>query len=227
MRPNRRAVEALGESAVASRDVAGKTGGTQDFRLLGSLVILTGRPSAFGLVTTMGASCMGWRVEVCPLACFMRSPVLPLTRSSCVRNRIGLGLVPPAHQSRVLKEETSMTKVHHLSALIAVSALLALSACGNNNTQAQAAPVAAPPPPAPAPAPAPAPPPMPAVAPSPTPHLIRQVQTVLRNAGDYHLAVDGRDGPATHLALRRWQHAHNIRPTGIIDSDTLQSMNIQ
>ncbi len=122
-----------------------------------------------------------------------------------------------------------MTKVHQLSALIAVSALLGLSACGNSNTQAQAAPVAAPPPPAPAaaPAPAPPPPPTPMIAPAATPHVIRQVQTVLRNAGDYHLAVDGRDGSGTRLALRRWQHAHNLRPTGTIDSATLQSMNIQ
>lgn len=120
-----------------------------------------------------------------------------------------------------------MTKVHHLSALIAVSAMLALTGCGNSNTQAQAAPAAAPPPPAPAPAPAPAPPPTPMVAPSATPHLIRQVQTVLRNAGDYHLAVDGRDGPGTIKALRRWQHAHGLRPTGTIDAATMQSMNIQ
>lgn len=117
-------------------------------------------------------------------------------------------------------------KVHHLIALIAVSALLALSACGTTKTQAQTAPAAAPPPPAPAPAPAPPPPPTPTVAPAATPHVIRQVQTVLRKAGYYHLAVDGREGSATRLALRKWQHAHHLRPTGTIDSATLKSMNI-
>jgi peptidoglycan hydrolase-like protein with peptidoglycan-binding domain len=119
-----------------------------------------------------------------------------------------------------------MTKVRHLSALVAVGALLALSGCGNSNTEAQAAPAAAPPPPAPAPAPAPPPPAAPMVTPAVTPHVVREVQTVLRNAGDYHLAVDGRDGSQTRLAVRRWQRDHNLRPTGIIDPATLQSMNI-
>jgi peptidoglycan hydrolase-like protein with peptidoglycan-binding domain len=119
-----------------------------------------------------------------------------------------------------------MTKVRHLNALIALSAALALSACGGNssNAQAQAAPPPAAPPPAPAPAPAP--PPAPVMTPAVTPHVVREVQTVLRNAGDYHLTVDGRDGSATRLALRRWQRDHNLRATGIIDPATLQSMNI-
>jgi peptidoglycan hydrolase-like protein with peptidoglycan-binding domain len=119
-----------------------------------------------------------------------------------------------------------MTKVRHLSALVAVSALLGLAACGNGNTEAQAAQAAAPPPPAPAPAPAPPPPATPTVVPAVTPHVVREVQTVLRNAGSYHLTVDGRDGPATRLAVRRWQRDHNLRSTGIIDPATLQSMNI-
>ncbi len=119
-----------------------------------------------------------------------------------------------------------MTTVRHLTTLIAVGALLALSACGGSNTQAAAAPPAAAPPPSPAPAPAPPPPATPVVTPAVTPHVVREVQTVLRNAGDYHLTVDGRDGPATRLAVRRWQRDHNLRSTGIIDPATLQSMNI-
>lgn len=91
-----------------------------------------------------------------------------------------------------------MTKIHHLSALIAVSALLALS----GPAAAQNAPAA-------------------------TPGVISRVQTVLRNSGHYHLTVNGREDSATHLALRRWQHAHNLRETGIIDAATLQSMNIR
>lgn len=118
-----------------------------------------------------------------------------------------------------------MTTVRHLSRLMAFGALLALSACGggnNSNTQAAVAPPEAPPP-------MPAPPPPdtgPTVIPAVTPHVVREVQTVLRNAGDYHLTVDGRDGPKTRLAVRRWQRDHNLRSTGIIDPATLQSMNI-
>jgi peptidoglycan hydrolase-like protein with peptidoglycan-binding domain len=125
-----------------------------------------------------------------------------------------------------------MTTVRHLSRLMALGALLALSAYGGNTNTAQAAdappPPAAPPPPsAAAAAPAPA---MtgggPTVTPAVTPHVVREVQTVLRNAGAHHLTVDGRDGSRTRLFVRRWQHDHNLPATGIIDAATLQSMNI-
>jgi peptidoglycan hydrolase-like protein with peptidoglycan-binding domain len=98
----------------------------------------------------------------------------------------------------VLKEETSLTKIHHLSALIAVSALLALS----GPAAAQNAPAA-------------------------TPGVVRHVQTVLRNAGAYNVTVNGREDSATKVALRRWQRDHGLHPTGIIDSATLQSMHMR
>jgi peptidoglycan hydrolase-like protein with peptidoglycan-binding domain len=100
----------------------------------------------------------------------------------------------------VLKEETSLTKTHHLSALIAVTALLALS--GPAPAAAQNAPAA-------------------------TPGVVRHVQTVLRNAGAYNVTVNGREDSATKVALRRWQRDHGIHPTGIIDTATLQSMHMR
>jgi len=132
-----------------------------------------------------------------------------------------------------------MMKVRHLSTLMALGALVALSACAAGNqgsTQAAAAPAAVPPPapaPAPAPAAAPAPPP-PAAASmgsSTRPHAvspgqIRAVQDVLRRSGQHQLVTDGRQGPATTRAVQRWQRDHGLRPTGIIDPATLQSMNI-
>jgi peptidoglycan hydrolase-like protein with peptidoglycan-binding domain len=117
----------------------------------------------------------------------------------------------------VLKEETSMTTVRHLSTLMALGALLALSA--------EATPAAKAQPTNPAPA-ATGMTGSPTMTPAVTPHIVREVQTFLRNKGDYHLTVDGREGSATRLAVRRWQRDHNLRATGIIDSATLQSMNI-
>jgi len=122
-----------------------------------------------------------------------------------------------------------MMKVRHLSTLMALGALIALSACGGDhegNMQAAAAPAAAAPPPAPAPAPAP-PPPAPTRPHAVSPGQIRAVQDVLRRAGEHQLVTDGRQGPATTRAVQRWQRNHNLRPTGIIDPATLQSMNIQ
>jgi peptidoglycan hydrolase-like protein with peptidoglycan-binding domain len=91
-----------------------------------------------------------------------------------------------------------LTKIHHLSALVAVSALLALS----GPAAAQNAPAA-------------------------TPGVVRHVQTVLRNAGAYNVTVNGREDSATKVALRRWQRDHGLHPTGIIDSATLQSMHMR
>ena len=121
-----------------------------------------------------------------------------------------------------------MMKVRHLSTLMALGALIALSACAGGsqgNTQAAVTPAAAAPPPAPAPAPAPAPP-VPTRPHAVSPGQIRAVQSVLRHAGEHHLAIDGRQGRATTRAVQRWQRDHGLRPTGIIDPATLQSMNI-
>jgi len=126
-----------------------------------------------------------------------------------------------------------MMTVRHLSTLMALGALTALSACAGNegSTQAAATPAAAPPPPAPVaaappPAPAPAPPATPTRPHAVSPGHIRAAQSVLRHAGEYKGAIDGRQGPATTRAVRRWQRDHGLSPTGIIDPATLQSMNI-
>jgi len=59
-----------------------------------------------------------------------------------------------------------------------------------------------------------------------SPAQIRAVQDVLRRSGQHQLVTDGRQGPATTRAVQRWQRDHGLRPTGIIDPATLQSMNI-
>jgi peptidoglycan hydrolase-like protein with peptidoglycan-binding domain len=108
-----------------------------------------------------------------------------------------------------------MKNVRHLGALVALSALVALPA--------EATPAAT----APLPSLALAPTLIQATSPTPTPAQVRAVQGLLRQQGDYHLRVDGKDGGATRRALARWQRAHNLNPTGIIDTATLQAMNIQ
>jgi Putative peptidoglycan binding domain len=122
--------------------------------------------------------------------------VYPISTESVVSRIIH----PPPYSSRVLKEETCLTKIHHLSALIAVTALLALS--GPAPAAAQNAPAA-------------------------TPGVVRHVQTVLRNAGAYNVTVNGREDSATKVALRRWQRDRGIHPTGIVDTATLQSMHMR
>ena len=56
--------------------------------------------------------------------------------------------------------------------------------------------------------------------------MIREVQSTLRQNGDYSGGVDGVWGPMTESGVRKWQQAHNMGPTGEIDVATLQSMNL-
>ena len=108
----------------------------------------------------------------------------------------------------------------HRFGLVAAMALgLGLAACANETP----APAAAPPP-APAPMAQPAPPPPPA--PMKGPQLTQAVQSAL-NANGANLKVDGRMGPKTHAALRSYQRAHHLRPTGRPDPQTLQALGIQ
>jgi len=85
-----------------------------------------------------------------------------------------------------------------------------------------------PPPPAPAPmaapAPAPAPPP-PALPPGLTPaqQRVAQIQTAL-NANGAQLQVDGRMGARTRAALKAYQSAHKLKPTGQPDSATMKAL---
>ena len=57
--------------------------------------------------------------------------------------------------------------------------------------------------------------------------MVRNVQTTLKQNGDYSSQVDGVWGPMTEAGLRKWQQAHNLNANGEIDVATLQSMNIQ
>ena len=86
----------------------------------------------------------------------------------------------------------------------------------------------APPPPAPvpvaAPAPAPSPPAMPANL-TPAQQRIAKIQMAL-NANGAQLDVDGKSGAGTHAALKSYQSAHNLKPTGRPDAATMKSLGI-
>jgi peptidoglycan hydrolase-like protein with peptidoglycan-binding domain len=113
---------------------------------------------------------------------------------------------------------TNMAKpLFGLIAAVAVSTSLA--ACGSNEQQAAATP-----PPA-VQTPQPAPPPTPPQPMSPQ-QRIEAVQTAL-NSNGAHLTVDGRMGPKTEAALRRFQHQHNLHVTGRPDSETISALGIQ
>jgi peptidoglycan hydrolase-like protein with peptidoglycan-binding domain len=55
---------------------------------------------------------------------------------------------------------------------------------------------------------------------------ISQAQTALQAAGFDPGPVDGRLGPKTRAALRSYQHAHNLRPTGTLDRETRKSLSV-
>ena len=55
---------------------------------------------------------------------------------------------------------------------------------------------------------------------------ISQAQTALHAAGFDPGPVDGRLGPKTQAALRAYQHAHNLRPTGTLDRETRKSLSV-
>jgi peptidoglycan hydrolase-like protein with peptidoglycan-binding domain len=86
-----------------------------------------------------------------------------------------------------------------------------------------------PPPPAPAPAPvaAPAPPPPPAMPSNLTPaqQRVAQIQMAL-NANGAQLTVDGKPGPATRAALKSYQSAHKLKPTGQPDAATRKALGV-
>lgn len=53
----------------------------------------------------------------------------------------------------------------------------------------------------------------------------RSVQRALREAG-YRIAVDGRIGPQTRAALRDFQDAHGLEPTGRVNRATLTKLGL-
>jgi peptidoglycan hydrolase-like protein with peptidoglycan-binding domain len=93
-----------------------------------------------------------------------------------------------------------------------------LAACSSQN--------AAPPPaPVPVASPAPAPPPAPAMPANLTPaqQRVAKLQMAL-NANGAQLDVDGRMGAKTRDALKAYQSAHNLKPTGHPDAATIKSL---
>jgi peptidoglycan hydrolase-like protein with peptidoglycan-binding domain len=105
----------------------------------------------------------------------------------------------------------------------AVCCLTAVGLAGCSSSQDRA-----PPPPAPvpvaAPAPAPPPPAMPANL-TPAQQRIAKIQMAL-NANGAQLDVDGKLGAGTRAALKSYQSAHNLKPTGRSDAATMKSLGI-
>ena len=88
---------------------------------------------------------------------------------------------------------------------------------------------APPPPPAPPPAPvaAPAPPPPPAMPANLTPaqQKVAKVQMAL-NANGATLDVDGKWGSKSSAALKAFQSAHNLKPTGHMDRASAKALGL-
>lgn len=86
-----------------------------------------------------------------------------------------------------------------------------------------------PPPPAPTPVaqPAPPPPPPPAMPANLTPaqQRIARVQMAL-NANGAQLTVDGKWGAQTSAAVKSYQQAHSLKPTGRMDPATAKALGV-
>src|SRR3954468_9178535 len=97
-------------------------------------------------------------------------------------------------------------------------AVAGLAGCG-------AEPKAPPPAPAPAPVVAPAPPPPPPMPANLTPaqQRVAKLQMAL-NANGAQLQVDGKMGPGTRAALKSFQSAHKLKPTGAPDPATVKAL---
>jgi peptidoglycan hydrolase-like protein with peptidoglycan-binding domain len=84
-----------------------------------------------------------------------------------------------------------------------------------------------PPPPAPAPVAQPAPPPPPAMPANLTPaqQRVAKVQMAL-NSNGAQLTVDGKWGPQSSAALKSYQQAHSLKPTGKMDGATAKALGL-
>ncbi|MEJ0017714.1 MAG: peptidoglycan-binding domain-containing protein [Acetobacteraceae bacterium] len=109
-------------------------------------------------------------------------------------------------------------KVRALALAAGFLAVAGLAGCAST-------PPAPPPPPAPAPVAAPAPPPPPAMPANLTPaqQRVAKLQMAL-NANGAQIDVDGKMGGKTVTALKDFQKAHNLRPTGHVDAATLKAL---
>ena len=85
-----------------------------------------------------------------------------------------------------------------------------------------------PPPPAPAPVAAPAPPPPAPTMPAnltPAQQKVAKVQMAL-NSNGASLDVDGKWGPKTSAALKAFQEAHHLKPTGKMNGATAKALGV-
>jgi hypothetical protein len=57
--------------------------------------------------------------------------------------------------------------------------------------------------------------------------VVMQVQSALAQRGYYHGAIDGVIGPMSLSAVRRYQEASNLRPTGMIDEPLVRSLGLR
>lgn len=111
-----------------------------------------------------------------------------------------------------------------LGLVVCFSAAVGIAGCASN-------PPPAPPAPAPAPMAAPAPTPPPPAMPAMPAHLSPAQQHVAKlqmalNANGAQLKVDGNWGPATRAALKTYQGAHQLKPTGHVDAATAKALGL-
>jgi peptidoglycan hydrolase-like protein with peptidoglycan-binding domain len=59
---------------------------------------------------------------------------------------------------------------------------------------------------------------------TPSAAFIKSLQRELRRAGYHPGATDGKMGPATRQALRQFQEAHSLPPSGDLDIPTLTKL---
>ena len=57
-------------------------------------------------------------------------------------------------------------------------------------------------------------------------NMVQRIQTRLQQQGLYRGKVDGVWGPETRTAVRDFQQAHGLRPTGLIDSQTMADLQL-
>jgi peptidoglycan hydrolase-like protein with peptidoglycan-binding domain len=92
-----------------------------------------------------------------------------------------------------------MMKSHILAACLAMGGLAALPACSMNDSHPRAA----------------------AAQPEVSPGMVMHVQTALQQQGMYKGNIDGIWGPETQGAVRGYQQAHGLTPSGELNSPTL------
>jgi peptidoglycan hydrolase-like protein with peptidoglycan-binding domain len=112
--------------------------------------------------------------------------------------------------------------VRTLAFAVCCLATAGLTGCGSE----QKAPP--PPPPVPVPVATPAPPPPPPAMPpglTGAQQRVAKVQTAL-NANGAQVDVDGKMGAKTRDALKAYQSAHSLRPTGHPDAATLKALGV-